>query len=269
MSISEATATESIRGAEFEGRHVLVVGGAAGIGAAVVARLQSEGAVVDVFDRVSPDRPVPGAEYTTADVRNAESVEAAVKKVLQHRGTIDGLVYAAGVLDGYATLEEIGEELMSTVLDVNVVGAVRVIQAVAPHMKRAGYGRIVLFDSIAGAVGGAGGIAYTMSKHAVGGLTKHLALELGGFGITTNSVAPGSITGTKIRTNIEEILGAGKVATNRGLGTMSPEDAAKQYPVGRLGSIESVVPSVLHLLAESSWFINGSTVTIDGGFTAK
>lgn len=269
MSISEAPVAQSVRGASFEGRNFLVVGGASGIGAAVAAGLKGQGAAVDVFDRVSPDQPVPGVEYATVDVRDAQSVEAAVETVLHRRGTVDGLVYAAGVLDGYATLEEIGEELMGTVLDVNVVGAVRVLQAVAPHMKRAGYGRIVLFDSIAGTVGGAAGIAYTMSKHAVGGLTKHLALELGPFGITTNSVAPGSIAGTKIRTNIEEILGTGKVATNRGLGTMSPEEAAKHYPVGRLGSIDSVVPSVLHLLAESSWFINGSTVTIDGGFTAK
>ncbi|WP_430296900.1 SDR family NAD(P)-dependent oxidoreductase [Sinomonas sp. B1-1] len=254
---------------DLTGRSYIVVGGASGIGAAVASAIVARGGTVDVFDRVAPEASAEGVIAYRVDVRNEESVIAAVEAVVRSRSRIDGLVYAAGVLDGYATLEEISPELMDTVLDVNAVGAVRVLKAAVPHMRSRGYGRIVLFGSIAGSVAAAAGIAYTMSKHAVEGLMKHLAVELGPEGITVNAVAPGSIQGTKIRTNIAELVGAGAVATDRGLGTMGPEEAAKHYPVGRLGTIDSVVPTVLHLLDESSWFINGSSVTIDGGFTSK
>ncbi|WP_193312767.1 SDR family NAD(P)-dependent oxidoreductase [Georgenia subflava] len=252
----------------FTEQNIVVVGGASGIGGEVASALAQAGATVDVLDRV--ERPQEEKITTSVvDVRDRDAVAAALAAVVERRTSVDGVVYAAGVLDGYATLEEISPELMDVVLDVNCVGAVNVLQQVVPTMKTAGYGRIVLFGSIAGIVAGAGGIAYTMSKHAVAGLVKHLAVELGPYGITTNSVAPGSIQGTKIRTSITAITSPGSVATDRGLGVMSAEDAAKTYPVGRLGTIDAVVPTVLHLLDRSSWFINGAEVAIDGGFTSK
>jgi len=257
------------RGEQLAGRAFVIVGGASGIGAAVASALARSAASVDVLDRVAPPDHDGDIDTHVVDVRDEASVAAIAGRITSHRPRIDGIVYAAGVLDGYATLAEITPELMDTVLDVNVVGAVRVLKHLVPQMKAHGYGRIVLFGSIASLVAGAGGIAYTTSKHAVTGLVKHLAIELGPHGITTNEVAPGSIQGTKIRTNIAAMVTTGSVATDRGLGTMRPEEAAMKYPVGRLGSIDAVVPTVLHLLDPSSWFINGATVTVDGGFTSK
>src|SRR5574340_1238104 len=250
---------------DLSGHRIVVVGGASGIGAGVVAALLGSGAAVSVLDRQPATESVDAADgpFTShvVDVRDEASLKAAVGSAVEDLGGVDGLVYAAGVLDGYATLEELSEELLDVVFDVNTHGAVRTLKHVVPHMRDAGYGRIVMFGSIAGIVGGAAGLAYTMSKHAMTGLVKHLALELGPAGVTINEVAPGSVQGTAIRTNITEIIRDGSVATNRGLGVQSPDEAKLTYPVGRLGTVDAVVPTVLHLLRPSSWFVTGTTVT--------
>ncbi|QGF23828.1 SDR family NAD(P)-dependent oxidoreductase [Raineyella fluvialis] len=250
-------------------RVVLVVGGAAGIGKAVADALEARGDVVAVLDRNPGEGELPSGGHHVVDVRDQASIETTISEIVEAHGGIDALVYAAGALDGYASLEEITPRVLDTVFAVNAFGALRMVQRVAPVMKQRGQGRIVLFGSIAGSVAGAGGIAYTMSKHAVEGLVRHLAVELGPDGITTNCVAPGSITGTNIRTSITQMLPAQDIATNRGLGTSDPETAAKLYPVGRMGTVDAVVPTVLHLLEGSSWFINGATITVDGGYTSR
>ncbi|SDB79811.1 3-oxoacyl-[acyl-carrier protein] reductase [Raineyella antarctica] len=269
MSATTQTRTDLDPRTDRDPRVILVVGGAAGIGKAVAGALEARGDIVAVLDRNPAEGEQPSGGHHVVDVRDQDSIEATIKAVVETHGGIDGLVYAAGALDGYATLEEITPQVLDTVFAVNTFGALRVVQAVVPAMKERGQGRIVLFGSIAGSVAGAGGIAYTMSKHAVEGLVRHLAVELGPAGITTNCLAPGSITGTNIRTSITQMLPTQGIATNRGLGTSDPETAAKLYPVGRLGTVDAVVPSVLHLLEDSSWFINGTTVTIDGGYICR
>lgn len=269
MSVTTHTLAEPMRQAAEEPRVVVVVGGAAGIGKAVARALESRGNVVAVLDRNPADGEEPSGGHHVVDVRDDASIDASVRAIVDSHGGIDGLVYAAGALDGYASLEEITPQVLDTVFAVNTFGALRVVQRVVPAMKERGQGRIVLFGSIAGSIAGAGGIAYTMSKHAVEGLVRHLAVELGPAGITTNCVAPGSITGTNIRTSITQMLPSQGIATNRGLGTSDPETAAKLYPIGKLGTVDAVVPTVLHLLEPSSWFINGTTVTVDGGYTCR
>lgn len=269
MTTTTQTRTDLTEQVAQEPRIVVVVGGAAGIGKAVAAALEARGDVVAVLDRNPSEGEQPSGGHHVVDVRDEASIEATVQAIVENHGGIDCLVYAAGALDGYASLEEITPQVLDTVFAVNTFGALRVVQRVVPAMKERGRGRIVLFGSIAGSIAGAGGIAYTMSKHAVEGLVRHLALELGPQGITTNCIAPGSITGTNIRTSITQMLPSQGIATNRGLGTSDPETAAKLYPVGKLGTVEAVVPTVLHLLEDSSWFINGTTITVDGGYTCR
>jgi len=252
---------------DFTNRHVVVVGGATGIGAQVAVDLAAAGATVDLFDRKEPDSG-RGGRFTQVDVRDPFGLKDAVRAITADRGPIDSLVYAVGVLDGYARLDESTDDLTNTVLDINVLGALRAIRAVVPGMKQHGFGRIVVFGSIAGQVAGAGGLPYTISKHALTGLVKHVAVELGPFGITVNAIAPGSISGTNIRTSITEVL-ATSVPSNQGLGTMNPQDVARSYPVGRLGSVDAVVPTLALLLGRESWFITGSTSVIDGGYLAQ
>ncbi|MDF2443092.1 MAG: hypothetical protein JWR01_1295 [Subtercola sp.] len=254
-------------GYDFTGRHIVVVGGASGIGAEIVAVLSGAHADIDVYDRVEPQSD-GFRDFTRVDVREAGALERAIEETIGRHGPVDGLVYAVGVLDGYAALDESTDELIATVLDINVVGAIRAIRAVAPGMRSDGFGRIVVFGSIAGQVAGAGGLSYTVSKHAITGLVKHLAVELGPFGITVNAVAPGSIQGTNIRTTIAEVATA-PVSTTRGLGTMDAEAVSRLYPVGRLGTVAAVAPTVAMLMSAESWFITGTTSLIDGGYVAR
>ncbi len=269
MSATTHPLAEPTPEAGDQARVVVVVGGAAGIGKAVATALEARGDIVAVLDRNPSEGEQPSGGHHVVDVRDEASIDATVQTIVAAHGGIDCLVYAAGALDGYASLEEITPQVLDTVFAVNTFGALHVVQRVVPAMKERGQGRIVLFGSIAGSIAGAGGIAYTMSKHAVEGLVRHLALELGPQGITTNCIAPGSISGTNIRTSITQMLPSQGIATNRGLGTSDPETAAKLYPVGKLGTVDAVVPTVLHLLEASSWFINGTTITVDGGYTCR
>jgi len=155
------------------------------------------------------------------------------------------------------------------VIDVNVRGAVRCCQAAVSPLGEAEHGRIVLFTSIAGMVAGAGGIPYTISKHAIFGLVRQLAVELGPTGITVNGVAPGSVGGTRIRTNMDTFFPGKDLDATRGLAVL-PEEAVRQvYPVGRIGDPAAIVPHVMHLLAEESWYMTGTVLTVDGGYTAR
>lgn len=245
---------------------MIVLGGASGIGAAIARALVDGGATVDVYDRAVANSPTPGITHTELDVRDTDAVTATLGTRAE-ADEIHGLVYAVGILDGYTALDETTEDLLRTVLDINVQGAVRALQAIVPAMKRQNYGRIVLFGSIAGSIAGAGGLSYTASKHAIAGVTRHLAHELGEFGITINTIAPGSIEGTNIKASGEQLAG-GDIPSGRGLVTQRQVDPVVLYPVGRTGTVEAVVPPALLLLSADSWFMTGSTVMVDGGFTA-
>jgi len=245
-----------------------VVGGASGLGAATAEALHHQGAVVVVFDRVEPRVPLPGVEFRAVDVRDAAGVERELADALGSVGSVDGFVYAAGVLDGHAYLAETGEELLDLVLDVNVKGAVRVARALAPTMCQAGYGRMVFIGSIAGTVAGAGGLPYTVSKHALTGVVKSLALEFADRGITVNAIAPGAVSGTNIAVGVLDQL-SGSVPSDRSSESVLGQPADKLHPVGRLGTTDAIVPSIIHLLSPQSWFITGTTLTIDGGYTVR
>lgn len=248
-------------------RVMFVFGGASGIGAATAEALRDRGNRVVVFDAVGPVRSIDGVEYRIADVRDP-AVGAIIEEVAQRTGPPAGLVYAVGVMDNHAFLEETTDELLDVVLDINVKGAVRVARAVAPAMRAVRYGRIVFIGSIAGVVAGAGGLAYTISKHALGGVVRSLAVEMAPDGVTVNCVAPGAISGTSISTRVVDQAKAA-VPTARGTADLFGQSAEQLHPVGRLGTPDAVVASILHLLTPESWFVTGSTITVDGGYTAR
>ena len=185
-----------------------------------------------------------------ADVSTKEGAQRLVDEAVARFGTVDVLVNNAGILSR-APIEELSEEEWDRVMAVNVRAIFLCAQAVFPVMKARRYGKIVNVASSAGrAVSTFGGAAYTTSKAAVLGLTRHIAREGAPFGINCNSTSPGSMDTEMVRENAT----AEKIAS----------EIAK-IPLRRLGTPEDEANLVLFLASDEASYITGATVDINGG----
>lgn len=197
----------------FQGRSAIVTGGADGIGAAIAERLINEGAHVTLLDQDARrtreaverhSRKGFEVDSFTLDVGGETAVEEAFTAVGEKRGKIDAVVHAAGIVGPNATKAlEVRVEDFDEVYRVNLRGSFLVARAAIRQMEPQGYGRIVLFASIAGKEGNAGMSPYSMSKAGVIGLTKSLGKEYAESGITINAIAPAVIR-TAMVENMEE-----------------------------------------------------------------
>jgi len=246
------------------GRVAVVTGGASGIGRAVSRLLAEEGARVFVLDideagareTVQLVQDAGGqAEAVAADIGAAASIEAAVASVSGQVEGVDILVNNAGVFDDGRPLTDIDNDFWDHLLQVNVSGTFRMTKALVPALLAGGGpAAVVNMASVAGLVAGAGGITYTTCKHAVVGLTKALAIELGPQGIRVNAVLPGAI-----RTPMTAAL----------LAPGSPMvEMVEAVAAGRIAEPEEVAKAVLFLASDDASFVYGSCYVVDGGLTA-
>src|SRR5262245_98013 len=175
-----------------DARVVLITGASSGIGAACAARLAADGHRVFGTTRGAAPAAPAGIEWLTLDVCEAASVAGGVGSVLAAAGRIDVLVNNAGVGVAGAVEDTTPEDLVRQ-LDTNLLGPLRLVRAVAPHMRERGGGRIVQISSLAGRLGVPIQSAYSASKFALEGLSEALALELRPFGIDVVLVQPGDV----------------------------------------------------------------------------
>jgi 3-oxoacyl-[acyl-carrier protein] reductase len=226
---------------DLSGRVALVTGAAHGIGAAIVQALGKHGATVH------------GVDLDKADVSDAAQVRALVERI----GRVDILVNNAGGVVGQVgrPLEEVTDEDWRAVVDANLTSTFVCTRAVAPGMKEAGYGRIVNISSGAGRSVSLTGIqAYASAKAGQIGFTRQTAHELGRFGITVNTIAPGFVLSNPTTIKQWESYGEdGQRALVEAIATR------------RLGVPEDIAHGVLFLVAEESSWITGQTISIDGG----
>ncbi|MGV9675631.1 SDR family NAD(P)-dependent oxidoreductase [Nocardia sp. NPDC003482] len=248
-------ADEPTPAARFAGRTIIVTGAGSGIGKATAARILAEGGrvvAVDVaaerLDALAGDAVVAVGGDITADADIARIVAAA-------GDTVDGLANVAGIMDGMLPLHEVGDDVWERVLAVNLTGTFKLSRAVVTKMLAAGRGSIVNVASEAALRGNAAGTAYTVSKHAVVGLTKSAAFLYGPNGIRVNAVAPGP-TATGIEGRFDSDFARQRLAPFQAL-------------IPPVTTAESLAASITWLLSDDSANINGQILASDGGWSVQ
>lgn len=252
---------------DFSGKVAVVTGGANGIGRAVALGFARRGAKVVVVDRDAEAGAAVAAEigkgsaiFRAADVTRSADVQAYVQAALDAFGAIDCFHNNAGIEGRVAPTAEYDEATFDAVMGVNVKGVFLGLRHVLPVMIRQGRGAVVNTASIAGLVGTAGMPAYVASKHAVIGLTKVAAGEVGPLGIRVNAVCPGPIA-TRMVHDI-----ARQVSPN------NPESVEERYaaaiPLRRYGTPEEVANVVLFLCSDLASNVTGAQYVVDGGRTS-
>ena len=267
---------------DLSGRVALVTGGSRGLGRADALTLARAGADVVVADilvesdpsaetaerygplaQVAQAQDLVSTERTAAeiqalgrrsaavklDVTDREAVVEAVRRVVDELGAVDILVNNAGTLDHVGQLEQQAPELWARDLAVNLSGAFNCAQAVWPHMRQRGFGRIVNMASVAGTLGGFGQASYATTKAGLLGLTKTLALEGGRHGITANAIVPG-IIGT-------EAFSFGNPDMN--------ERMTRRTVLRRPGEPQDVANAVAFLCSDLASYITGAELNVSGG----
>ncbi len=252
---------------EFTGKTAIVTGAAHGIGRAIVHGLASSGTHVwacdilaDVLqETVDTAQPQNGGSVhsSNTDVTDAAAVASLVEKASARTGHVDILVHSAGGTVGQAgqPLESVTMEKWQAIFDVNLKGAFICSQAVAPGMKKAGAGRILIISSGAGLGVSLTGIqAYASAKAGQIGLVRQLAHELGPFGITVNSVAPGFIRSNPT-TELQWVA----------MGEEGQQRLMQSIPVKRPGRAEDIAHAVIFLVSDYASYISGQTLSVNGG----
>lgn len=234
----------------FRSRVAVVTGGADGIGAAVVERLKAEGAQVAILDLKEPAIPHPEVISHIADIGDEQAVNVAFAKIAAQFGRIDAVVHAAGIVGPNATKAvDVAIEDFDHVCRVNLRGSYLVSRAAIRQMEPAGYGRILLFASIAGKEGNAGMSPYSISKAGVIGMAKSLGKEYAESGITINAIAP-----AVIRTNMVAAMDPWQV-----------DYMTEKIPMKRCGSLEEVAAFSCWLVSEEASFSTGAVFDLSGG----
>ncbi len=245
----------------FVGKVAIVTGGAGEIGKATVRQLASEGASVLIAD-MAAEGPGMAKElsaeglrvaYCRADVSNEAQVVAMVKAAVDRWGRLDVMVANAGV-SGRGRTNETALADWERVIGVNLTGVFLCSKHAHAAMKAGGGGAIVNTASIMGLVATAGAVAYTAAKGAVVNLTRSMALDYAGDGIRVNAVCPGFM-----RSRMRGMVGDAGV---------NLDDLVARHPIGRLGDPEDVAKAIAFLASDDAAFITGTSLVVDGGYTA-
>jgi len=237
----------------------IITGGATGIGLACARLFTREGARVAIFgrrqDRLDQARKQIGDSVLAVqgDITDEQDIQRLVDTTLKELGKVDILINNAGTFTG-GPLHETDAEAWDRVFNINMTGVFQLTRRVLPSMVEQSSGSIIHISSILGMVAMPQTAAYNASKGALNQFSKSIAVEYGAQGIRSNALCPGMI-----ETEMTEELRSD---------TALMEEWIKDYPLGRFGQPEEVAQACLFLASDESAFITGTTLPIDGGYTA-
>jgi NAD(P)-dependent dehydrogenase (short-subunit alcohol dehydrogenase family) len=248
----------------LDGKLALVTGGARGLGFTMATALAEAGADVALAGRTIASCNEAAASIASstgrrakgfaADVTAAADIERLVASVEKELGPIDILINNAGV-NIRGTIDQLSEADWDAVIDTNLKGPFLCARAVGPGMVKRGWGRVVNLGSILGAVGLGGRAPYASSKAGVINMTRVMALEWAGTGVTANAICPGPF------------------ATEMNLPLLNDpvkyQDFVKKIPMGRWGELHEITGAVVFLSSPASSFVTGTSLFVDGGWTAQ
>ncbi len=249
---------------KLDGRIALVTGGARGLGKTMALALAEAGADVAISGRTEATLEQTAAEIASAtgrrvkgfvaDVTNADDVARLAAEVPAALGPIDILINNAGN-NVRGAIDELSEADWDTVLDTNLKGPFLCSRAIGPDMAKRGWGRIINLGSILSVIAIPGRAPYASAKAGVTALTRVLALEFASKGVTVNAICPGPF------------------ATDMNLPLLNDpvkyQEFVKNLPIGRWGELDELAGLVVLLSSNASSFITGSSIFIDGGWTAR
>jgi NAD(P)-dependent dehydrogenase (short-subunit alcohol dehydrogenase family) len=252
---------------KFDGKVVVVTGGAQGIGRATSLLLAERGASVALLDRdelggrkVSQEIERAGGKalFIPLDVSDLRAVETAMRSVAEAFERVDSLVVSAGI-QRYGTALTTTQEQWQEVLGVNLVGAWNAARTAIPLMQHVGGGTIVNVSSVQALATQPNVLAYTVSKHALLGLTRSMAVDFASQNIRVNAVCPGTVDTPMLR------WAASLDADPQGV----IEACNRMHPLGRIAQAREVAEVIAFLAHESSSFVTGAVWTVDGGLLAQ
>jgi NAD(P)-dependent dehydrogenase (short-subunit alcohol dehydrogenase family) len=254
---------------DLTGRVALITGGSRGIGLAIASRLAEAGAHVVLAD-VAEKRAAEAAaalkaqgrraSYAALDVTSTASVNKCIETVAAQLGALDILINNAGLLPATPHIKDMDDDLWDRVYEVNVKGVMRCSRAATPHLIASKFGGVVINLSSTSAfrIPNPGTSPYTTSKHAVDGINKMLALELGQLGVRVNAVAPTAVESP----GLKELRAA---TAHRAAPLGNTAVFSEMLPLGRIAVEDDVARGVLFLVSDMAVLITGTTLAIDAG----
>lgn len=254
----------------LKGKTCIVTGGSMGIGEACVERMAGEGAAVAIFDVADAEGEAlatrvcatgASARFWHVDVTDERNVQSAIDDAARHFGGLHCLVNNAGISGSTLPTHETSEADWDRVMAVNVKGVFLCIKHAIPHLKRAGGGSIINLSSIYGLVGAPDVPAYHASKGAVTLMSKTDAMLYAPDRIRVNAIHPGYVWTPMVEHHLRASGATDMDAARAEVGDL--------HPLGHMGDPDDIAWGAVYLASDEAKFVTGSSLVIDGGYTAR